>query len=121
MHAQALLLRRPCIPLLLLAPFANVCSIFPSTPSLLPFLAVQHLKRTACAMDKKLQKMEKKLAAASGMQVSAMNRRLSCSCAHPQPPPLQVAGVAKKTPAEKQLQRDAKAIVKKSMVHAAAA
>jgi hypothetical protein len=31
----------------------------------------------------------------------------------------QVAGVAKQTPADKQMQRDAKAIVKKSMVLAA--
>jgi hypothetical protein len=67
-------------------------------------------------MDKKLQKMEKKLAAASGLQVCAPAAvrcfRLSRLLAA-----LQVAaGVAKKTPADKQLQRDAKAIVKKSMV-----
>lgn len=31
----------------------------------------QGLKQTPCVMDKKLQKMEKKLAAASGMQVNA--------------------------------------------------
>jgi hypothetical protein len=71
-------------------------------------------------MDKKLLKMEKKIAAASGLQVSAA---APYSSHNPdldsQPHPgFQIAGGVKKTAADKQLQRDAKAIVKKSMVHA---
>ena len=98
-----------------------VRSLRPSSPPLHldPSLVLHH---SPAPMDKKLQKMEKKLAAAQGLQVPPYNS------AKPHTPAYNInldhqvaAGVAKKSPADKQLQRDAKAIVKKSMVHACSA
>ncbi len=81
--------------------------------------------RGACSNGQKASKNGKE--ACSGARLAG--EWSNCHCATAQsltrpPPPLDpqvAAGVAKKSPADKQLQRDAKAIVKKSMVPACSA